>query len=53
MDNIVYISLYILTEIPQCVHDVITHIAQNLDPVKFLTISQKLQNSYNRYNLSK
>lgn len=47
MNDIVYNSLCMLYEIPQILHDVIVRIAQNLDIVKILTISQKLQNSYN------
>ena len=53
MDDVRYILLYVLYRIPQTLHDVIAHIAQIPYLVNFLTISQKLQNSYNRYNLSK
>ena len=49
MDDIVYNSLCMLYEIAQILHDVIVRIAQNLDIVKNLTISQKLQNGYNVY----
>ena len=47
MDDVEYKSLYILNEIPQILYDLIARIAQNLNIVKNLTMSQKLQNGYN------
>ena len=49
MDDVEDDSLCMLYEIAQILHDVIMHNAQILDFVKNLTISQKLQNSYNVY----
>ena len=49
MNDIEDKCLCIFDEIAQILHDVIMHNAQILDFVKNLTISQKLQNSYNIY----
>ena len=47
MNDIKYKCLCMLTEIAQILHDVMRVLHKNLDIVKNLTISQKLQNGYN------
>lgn len=47
MDDVVYKCLCMLTEIPQILCRVMRILHKNLDFVKNLTISQKLQNGYN------
>lgn len=53
ISDVEYNSLYMLYRIPQFLYDVIVRIAQNPDIVKILTIFEKCQNYYNRYNLSR
>lgn len=53
MNDVEYECLCMFTEIAQISHDVIVRIAQNLDIVKILTIFEKCQNCYNRYNVSR